>query len=136
MSRRSSEANARKRRNGLTGVSGEWKGFVDLNLSDADKEHLQSWVVSDEWDGYGAIAELVERGYKLSLSPDPAHNCVVATVTGRVEGNENLGYSMSARGPSVDGAVAALAYKVLVVLQGGAWEDNPATQDRQLSLWG
>jgi len=131
-----SNSNAKPRKNGLAQHSGEWKGFVDLELESADKEYLAAWVESDEWSGTDMIVMLLGDGYKLSLSPDPKHNCVVATATGRLDACANVGYSMSARGPDAEKALAALGYKIYHVLSGEPWVDNPKAKDRQLGLWG
>lgn len=136
MSRRSSEALQKKRSNGLKDFSGEWKGFVDVLLTDDLKEHARTWSESEEYSFEDAATLLLEDGYKLTLSPDTKHNCVIATATGKAAACINVGYSLSARGPNASAATAVLFYKIYVLLQGQSWEGYEAPESNQLSLWG
>lgn len=106
----------------------EWHGFVDLPLSQADKERLADSVFSSE-----QVVEFLEaatgQGYKLSITPDPEHGCTIATLTGVGSRNPNLGYSLSARGPDPVGALMAVSYKAEVIAEWGAWVDHGNPRD-------
>lgn len=137
MSRRSSESrNGKARKNGLAKYSNEWKGFVDVQLSEDDKARIAGDVEGGEIDFWKVLASWIDEGYKLSISPDTAHNCVIATITSRLDGDPNFGYSLSARGPNAEGAVAALYYKDHVILEDGLWSLAETKSNGQLSLFG
>jgi hypothetical protein len=137
MSGRSSEASARRaRRNGLSKYSGDWKGFADVVLTGDQKEHLSSLEPEDYPDLIGFIYELLEDGYKLSLVRDEAHSCVIATATGTARAAQNQGWSLSARGATVEGALLVLRYKHVEICQAGAWTGEGSANSSQLSMWG
>jgi len=115
------EKKDRRRKNGLKGHTNEWKGFIDIELSEQDKAMLADWKPEDKPDLMVMLQEAMEGNYKLSLSPDKLHNCVIATLTGREGCGENEGYSLNARGPDVPGALLALYYKQVCLCEGKAW---------------
>lgn len=98
----------------------DWKGFVNIPLTEDDIERIASddWSCDDLWQ---AVSVLVENSYKLSFSPDFEHHCVIASITGRKGADANEGYSLSARGPDIDGALRALWYKHTVLCEGDSW---------------
>jgi hypothetical protein len=137
MSRRSSEARQGKaRKNGLSEYTGSWVGFVDLPLTDTEKEHLQAFA-PDDYPSFDAfLASVLEDGYKFSVVRDEKHACVIATLTGKGEGCVNAGYSLSARGPDFVGAVLVLWYKHVEICDGARWVGHEEARSSQLSLWG
>lgn len=137
MSRRSSEARFGKpRKNGLAAHSGEWQGFVDLPLTDAEKDRLASAVEEDFPDVGEFLSECLADGYKFSAVTDEKHSCVIATLTGKSEGCENAGFSLSARGPDLERAVLVLYFKHVVVCERLRWAGHDEGRNNQLSLWG
>jgi len=97
-----------------------WMGFVDINLTDDDKASLAQQQF-EAGDAFSFMEDLVEDGYKVSLSADSAHACYIAAATGSTDNNPNRGYTLSGRGPSPVGAVASLAYKHCTLCQQGVW---------------
>lgn len=97
-----------------------WLGFVEVSLTAEDKEALQVAYATD-----GALLdfmqEVVDDGYKLSVSFDASHSCYVATLTGRGDTCPNNGLSLSGRGPSLGGSVACVAYKHVELCGRGKW---------------
>ena len=134
MSGRSSERNGKGRSKGREGtLRGPWLGFVDIVLSDEDKASLSSMNFEDG-DAFSFLEDMVEDGYKVSLSQDTAHDCYIAAATGSTDGNPNRGYTMAGRGPSLLGALASLAYKHRTLCQQGVWGNFIGSSES--SKWG
>jgi len=137
MSRRSSEELAKKRsRRGNSTAGKAWQGFVELSLTAAQKEHLALLSEEDYPDLYAFIRECLEDGYKLSFVRDFKHHCVIASLTGKGEGNVNVGYSLSARGPDLDKAIVALHFKHVEICERLIWADREESQRKEADLWG
>lgn len=110
-------------------------GFVDVQLSDTDKAALAQMVENGEFSVSDFLMALSEEGYKFSLSPDPEHNSVIATATGKGAANPNKGYALSARGPSPSSAILVLWYKVAHLTEWGAWVGSSASDWQQLDMF-
>jgi len=137
VSRRSSEERPGiKRKNGLQKFSGTWEGFVDIPLSPDDKERLAALSATDYPDIWEFFESVLSQGYKFSITRDEAHNCDIATLTGKGEGCINKGYSLSARGPGLESAILALWYKHVTLCEEQRWEGHANANSSQLSLWG
>ena len=137
MSGRSSEQQRSKPRK-VTGkrCSDGFLGFVDINLTDRDREELEAFNAPGAVDLEAFMLAVIEDGYKLSVVADPEHNSVIATMTGRHQHCPNKGYALSARGPNAHGALVALWYKQDTIAHWGLWADEAdAVPDGQLPLW-
>ena len=124
------------RRNFGKQYESDWLGFVDIVLSDDEKDRIKGDVDGGLVPAPTFIQALLDQGYKLSLSPDGRGGGVIATVTGAADGCLNQNYSLSGRGPDVVGALAMLEYKVENVCHWGHWLDAPEAHTNQLKLWG
>lgn len=111
----------------------DWQGFVDIILSQGDKEKLASESLLPD-DFVGVLEYFHQNGYKISFSPDKAHQCVIATITGVEDDCLNVGYSLSGRGPSIEKALAVLWYKHSVLASEGLWSN--VGSDRGGDLYG
>lgn len=98
-----------------------FKGFVNVSLSQQDKEAYVSWDVQDTdvWDG---IAQYAEGGYKFSVSRNKQNDHFTASVTGTEDAGKNAGYSVTAFAPTPYEAVRVVLFKVSVVLP-PVWAD-------------
>lgn len=135
MSGRSSETHAKARKNGLKGWSGEWQGFVDVPLNSDDITAIQVIMAEREQPALEALYALHEDVYKVSITPDREHHCVVVAVTGRDKGKPGYGRTITARGPDMQAGLVAAWYKVFVKLANEEWPLR-TNDDRQLPLWG
>jgi len=134
VSRRSSEEVERKRgRPGKAKAEQGWLGFVDVQLTDADKASLAEGHF-EAGDAFQFVEEMVEDGYKVTLSQDTAHSCYIAAATGRLPDDPNNGYTLTGRGPDVIGSLACLAHKHIIICQRGAWSNSGARP--AASSWG
>jgi hypothetical protein len=107
--------------------------FVNVELSKEQKDMLRKWDMKYE-STVDAISKLVDDGFKLSVWGDKAHDCCGATITTPKSTEGGRQKCLSARGPDFLGALKALCYKHLIVLD-GVWDtlDNNSDPD---SRWG
>jgi len=111
----------------------DFRGFIDIPLSEDDKASLAA-ANFEESDAFSFIEEMLEDGYKISISADPAHSSVIATAIGRGADNQNDGYALSGRGPDVLGGLASLAYKHITLCDRGIWTNR--SDSTVASKWG
>jgi len=110
-----------------------WLGFIDIALSDEQRAIVSEMNFPDE-SALSFLEELCEDGYKISIVQDKQHKSYIATATGQHADNLNQGYSLSGRGPTVIGAVAALAYKHVQLCDRGVWANFAGSTTT--SAWG
>jgi hypothetical protein len=100
----------------------EWKGYVNLSLSEEQKAGFGVWAAdTDIWEN--AVPTLIERGYVLSVAYDDYNQSVVAGLYCVNVADENAGWKLTARGEYPDVALARLIYIHLVLLEGN-WSDS------------
>jgi hypothetical protein len=110
-------------------------GFVDIELSAKDREDLEALVFPGQVDLVAFLVQVIEDGYKFSLSGDVEHSSSIATLTGKAAACENKGYALSGRGPDPHGAMVVLWYKHTVLANWGKWTEEGTVADNQLPLW-
>jgi hypothetical protein len=125
----------RKRKNGIEANTGDWQGFVDVSLDDNDRAIIQETLHASEFGPDEFLIDALEAGYKVSLSPDATHQCVVATLTGRSPHCPNVGYSLVARGPDIVGALCALDHKHTAICKRGKWLESGGAESKQMRLF-
>jgi hypothetical protein len=94
--------------------------FVNIRLGATEVRHLQSLGWSDE-QAIWAFLELVEAGYKLSLTSDNKNDTYIATLVGHGDNCPNKGKGLSGRGPTPAEAIKSLLYKHTVICDGTKW---------------
>jgi len=91
-------------------AGGDYAPFVSCELNDDEKgfvrEHLLTGAKVLEM-----CSNLVENGYRISLTYDLRNDAVSVIVTGVGDACPNKGLALSGRGPTVQGALTVLAYK-------------------------
>lgn len=92
-----------------------WKGFVNVSLTNEQKEQLGAWDIQDGdvWDG---VATYCEAGYKVTLSYNSANKNFTATVIGGEGSGKNAGRAVSAFAPTPYQAMRTVLFKVSVLL--------------------
>lgn len=89
--------------------------FVAVELSKVQKDQLKKWDTEGDLTS-DAITRLVSDGFKLSVWGDKSHDCVGATLTSPKSSTSERQKCLSARGPDFFGALKAVAFKHLIVL--------------------
>jgi hypothetical protein len=94
------------------GERGEFKGFINIRLTDADKEALVAGVgETDTTTLIDNAAALLYEGYKLSFAYDKTSGSVQATLACWQEGHPDCGHAISSRNPDFIMALHSLLHK-------------------------
>lgn len=110
-------------------------GFVDIPLSEHDKEALMGWTSEGAVNVADFLVTLMDEGYKFSLSMDVEHHSAIATATGKGDVCPNKGYALSARGPDALAAIVVLWYKLAQLSEWGAWTTDNGNGSRQMDMF-
>jgi hypothetical protein len=105
-------------------TDGSWKGFVNVNLTEADKKQIKQ-ASPDLSELAEDITAVIVSGHRVQLSKHPDKNNVVCTFTGAYPNCRNLGYSLSSFAPDVTTAISVNLYKHFT-LMAGVWSDSDA----------
>lgn len=107
---------------------GDWKGFVACELNEAQKAQVK--LLFDKPDHLWTVVwDLVGASYKLTISQDDYNGTFNVSMTSRGTKDINAGLTLTGRGGSVLGALAAFVYKHETVLEGD-WT-SAGTQGRR-----
>lgn len=91
--------------------------WVSCDLDESEKKHLKANKMPGE-QLVNALSQLVDDGYKVSVSKDEKNDCVGAFLTAPKVLYDNQNVVLSSRGPDVDGALRVLMYKHFEILKG------------------
>lgn len=94
-----------------------WKGFVDVKLTEQEKENFTQWDVHDN-DLFLLLAEAVVAGHKQSLTWNKQNETYVFSFTGNEGAGKHEGYTLSAFAGDWYIALRVLLYKHHVLLEG------------------
>jgi len=103
--------------------------FVRSELTDQEKDHVKSQ--NYVWDDIPEhLVDLVQAGYKISLTQDKGSGAFAVWITPTDVDNPNSGYTLSARGPSLLAAISVAFYKHYTKFD-GIWpkDDRPVERD-------
>lgn len=96
----------------------EWGGFVNVRLSEGEKESFTVWLQEEGAYFWNLLTDTVAQGLKFGASWDADNDCFITTFTGcGVLGDESR-FCLTARAGSFEEAAALLVYKHVVVAAG------------------
>lgn len=98
--------------------------FIELKLEKADLERMHAFLNDYDDDVMQAVEDVLELGYKVSVSWVSTHNAYCCTVSGNDKTAENNKKSITSWSDSLLEAHAIMAYKTLHVCKGGSWEGH------------
>lgn len=115
--------------------SADWQKyeFVNLNLTEAEKEDFKKQYATESDKFLRGIDELLQAGYKLSVTWDKDNKCAIASLTCREPQDPNFNYVLTARSGDMWEAQSLVMYKHLYVCDDGDWGGD-TQQDR--NSWG
>lgn len=105
--------------------------FVEIRLTQADKDAFKAWASSNASDGIDLLAALVNSGYKLSVSWSDYNDCYTASLTGTEENGPNYQHVMTSRSDDLYEAIMIALYKHYELCPDGEWPT-----DKQVNDWG
>jgi hypothetical protein len=92
-----------------------WRGFVDVKMTDEEKQLFAQWDVHDN-DLFLLMSEAVAAGHKLSISFNKQNDTFVCSFTGNDGTGKHEGYTLTAYAGDWYIAVRALVFKHAVLL--------------------
>jgi hypothetical protein len=122
---------ARLKRKAVTNTYSHDSEFVNLTLSEEQREQLRVWRASDG-AADNAWQEAVENGYKFTIRYDSYDSCCVAFMFPEPDG-DNKGFILTGRASSPYGALASCLFKHAVVLR-GLWSRSGDPAGRRYGL--
>lgn len=98
----------------------KWKGFAQVPLSTTDTLDVVEHAVAERGEE-GCLLDLVQDGFKVSVSPlrDGSGCCV--SLTGREGSGRNEGWTMTTFAGTPRRGILAAWYKHYVICGGEAW---------------
>lgn len=108
-----------------------WRGFVDVKMTDEEKQLFTQWDVHDN-DLFLLMSEAVSAGHKLSISFNKQNDTFVCSFTGNEGTGKHEGFTLTAFAGDWYIAVRALVFKHAVLLN----SDWTAAADRPSELIG
>lgn len=106
----------------------EWGGFINLRLSERQKDDFKAWFADNNTFVTDKLAEMLIDGGKLSFSFSRDNDTFSCTLTGMLLRSSDKRYGTSAYARDWWTAAALLVYKHYVVAETN-WDDfRPKTQ--------
>jgi hypothetical protein len=115
--------------------SGDFRGFINHRLTDADKaEYLAFLEEQGEealWDGF---SRMIDSGYVVSVKIDTFGGGFLTSITCKNDKLDDFGYCLTARAPDVYNSVMLALFKHIVLLKGDwlAFHESGT----QVDMWG
>lgn len=105
----------------------EFRGYVNLNLSDEQKSTYDAWAASASiWE---ALEAHTSDGVHLSLRLDPKGTGYLASATQRRASSPNAGLVVTARGRDAGTAWGRVLFCLVILGRKERWEDTQPVAD-------
>jgi hypothetical protein len=109
------------------GYDAPFRGYINLNLSDEQKDAWLKWSESQSfWD---ALAHHVADGVNLAVKVDPKGTGFLSSATQRREDSPNAGLVVTARGRDAAVALSRCVYCLVVLGHKDRWEETQPLAD-------
>jgi hypothetical protein len=104
------------------GDTAEFRGYINLNLSDEQKAAYDTWASSGSlWE---ALEAQVESGVNVSLKRDAKSGGFLASATQRDPLSPNAGLVVTARGKLAQVAWGRVLFCLTILSHSERWEDT------------
>jgi len=113
---------SRKRGKVGTGYDAPFKGYINLDLTVAQKESFPGWFSSASFPD--TLDSNVADGVNLSLKWEPKKECFLASATQRREDSPNAGLVVTARADEPLKALGRVCFCLAVLGHKDRWEDT------------
>lgn len=101
----------------------KWKGFVNVSLSQQERRTISDNLLGAE-ECFQFLMDVVEDGYKVSLSYSIPEDVHTVSLTGIYQGRPNAGLTMSMRHRDFDKALTAVKWCYDEAGKNGSWEER------------
>lgn len=114
----------KQRPNNIIPMQNGWElpKFIDMRLGKAEKDQFLSWLTGQGQHWFTRLAEIVESGYKLSLSYWFDGQCYIASLTCKEQGDPNYNCVLSSRSDDASEALAMQVFKHDHMCNDHIWE--------------
>ena len=107
--------------------SAEFRGYVNLSLSEEQKATFDKWAEgSSPWE---ALEGQVADGVNVSLKIEPKSGGFLASATQRRSGSPNAGLVVTARGSSAGKAFLRVLFCLTILSRKERWEETQPVAD-------
>jgi hypothetical protein len=107
---------------GGTADNAEFRGYINLSLSDEEKSAWEAWSVTP--DVWACLDAQVEQGVNIAVKRERATNGYVASATQRDPSSPNAGLCVTARGRGAGVALTRVLWCLAVLGRSDRWEDT------------
>lgn len=118
---------ARKSSKVVKGWDAEFRGYINLNLSDEQKAGYEAWAESASF--WEALEAFTGDGCNLSLKWVGKEGHFLASATQRREDSPNAGLVVTARGKSAGTALGRVLFTLTILARHERWEDTQPLAD-------
>lgn len=108
--------------NGMGQDNAEFRGYINVNLSDEQKENYVAWATSSSYAD--AFEYQVSIGVNVSVKRSLKEGCYIASGTQRDESSPNAGLCVTARGKEAGVALGRLMFILTLLTKKERWEDT------------
>lgn len=100
----------------------EFRGYINLELSDAQKQTYTAWATSASF--WEALEGFTHDGVNISLKRERKTGGFIASATQRDPNSPNAGLCVTARGKDAATAWGRVLFCLTVLSKKGRWEDT------------
>lgn len=100
----------------------EFRGYVNLELSDEQKSAFEAWAQSQAY--WEALEGFVSTGVNLSLKREQKHGGYLASATQRDPSSPNAGLVVTARGREATVALGRVLFCLTILARHERWEET------------
>lgn len=112
-----------------------WGGFINIRLTDEQKDEFSSWYEENSEHVGSYFEEIIGAGIKASFSYDAEHECCVLAVTGAlVSTTPGSRFCSTSRAATLADVTALTVWKHLVMARGDYGNYRP--KDGSFMSWG
>lgn len=116
---------SKKKTTPVKGSKNPFKGFININLTTADKKRIKSALMTVE-EVPAFVGDAVEQGYAIKFAYDDYGDCISVMMSGERTATVNKGYIISARHTDIMVALTIINYIHNVMAEQGEWADLAA----------
>lgn len=112
-----------------------WGGFVNIKLSDEQKDEFFTWVDANVKHYPGMFTDMLGDGLKVSFSFDAVHDCFICSIMGALMGSTpGSRFCSTSRAGTLAEVTALTVWKHYVLAQGDYGNYRP--KDSTFMNWG
>ena len=113
----------------------EWGGFINIRLSDDQKEDFFKWYEENPVGAGAMLDDLLALGAKVTLAFDARNECFIVSVTGALLADSpGVRFVSTSRASTMTEVVALTVWKHFLLVRGDYGNYRP--RDNNFMSWG